>query len=102
MKLKTKIHLYSTLLMFVILILAMLVIYFLFQRMSYNTEHEQLLSQSNELTTAMSQLSATDDSSVILRAFIPSNGAIEVTDENGETLTTIQSRSEERRVGNGC
>jgi len=91
MKLKTKIHLYSTLLMFVILILAMLVIYFLFQRMSYNTEHEQLLSQSNELTTAMSQLSATDDSSVILRAFIPSNGAIEVADENGETITTIQS-----------
>lgn len=91
MKLKTKIHIYSTLLMFVILILAMVVIYILFQRMSYNTEHEQLLSQTNEITTALSQLSPADDSSVILRAFLPSNGVIEVTDENGDAITTIQS-----------
>lgn len=91
MKLKTKIHLYSTLLMFVILLIAMVVIYFLFQRMSYNTEYEQLLSQSNELTMAMSQLTPADDSSVILRAFIPSNGVIEVADESGEIMTTIQS-----------
>lgn len=91
MKLKTKIHLYSTLLMFVILVLAMVVIYFLFQRMSYNTEYEELLNQSNELTQAMSQLSPEADSSVILRAFIPSNGVIEILDESGESMTTVQS-----------
>ncbi len=91
MKLKTKIHLYSTLLMFVILVLAMIVIYFLFQRMSYNTEYEELLNQSNELTQAMSQLSPEADSSVILRAFIPSNGVIEILDEYGESMTTVQS-----------
>ncbi len=91
MKLKRKIHLYSTLLMFIILLLAMIVIYFLFQRMSYNTEYDQLLSQSKELTTELSQLTSEEDVGMFIRAFVPSNGAISVINSTGKSMTSVES-----------
>lgn len=91
MSLKSKIHLYSTLLMFVVLILAVVIIYFLFQRMSYNTEYEQLLSRSKELTAALSSLETEEDAAMVLRAFVPSNGAIAIRDSSGKTIINVQS-----------
>lgn len=91
MKLKSKIHLYSTLLMFIILLLAMIVIYLLFQRMSYNVVYDQLLGQSNELTGELSQLTSEEDASMLIRYFVPSNGAIEIIDNNGKPITRVES-----------
>ena len=56
MKLKKKIHVFSTLLMFILLVLANILIYFMFGKMSHNTEYEQLIDRAKELTTALSQL----------------------------------------------
>lgn len=91
MKLKSKIHLYSTLLMFIILLLAMIVIYLLFQRMSYNVVYDQLLGQSRELTGELSQLTSEEDASMLIRYFVPSNGAIEIMDNNGKPITRVES-----------
>ncbi|WP_432363304.1 HAMP domain-containing sensor histidine kinase [Sporosarcina sp. UB5] len=91
MKLKKKIHVYSTLLMFVLLVLANILIYFFFGRMSYNTEYEQLLGRAKELTAALSQLETEVDADIVLRAFIPANGAISIIDSSNKPLLNVQS-----------
>ncbi|WP_339252275.1 HAMP domain-containing sensor histidine kinase [Sporosarcina sp. FSL W8-0480] len=91
MKLKQKIHVFSTLLMFIILVLANLVIYFLFERMSHNTEYQQLVGHSKELTAALSDLETEKDAGILLRAFVPPNGAISIVDSENKSLINVQS-----------
>lgn len=92
MKLKTRIHVYSTLLMFIILVLAMVVIYFLFQKMSYNTEYDQLNSQSSKLTKALSEMEPEEDAAIILRAFVPQSGSLSIIDqETGDSMINVQT-----------
>ncbi|WP_060207522.1 sensor histidine kinase [Sporosarcina koreensis] len=91
MKLKKKIHLFSTLLMFILLVLATVLIYFLFERMSHNTEYDQLLGRAKELTAELSKLETEVDAGMVLRAFIPANGAISIIDSNDKQLINVQS-----------
>ncbi|WP_262174768.1 HAMP domain-containing histidine kinase [Saccharococcus sp. Marseille-Q5394] len=91
MKLKQKIHVFSTLLMFILLMLATILIYFLFERMSHNTEYEQLLGRAKELTAELSKLETETDAGMVLRAFIPANGAISIIDNNNKPLINVQS-----------
>ncbi|MDN4606196.1 HAMP domain-containing sensor histidine kinase [Sporosarcina highlanderae] len=91
MKLKQKIHVFSTLLMFIILILANLVIYFLFERMSHDTEYQQLVGRSKELTAALSDLETEMDAGILLRAFVPANGAVSIVDSKNKSLINVQS-----------
>ena len=49
MKLKTKIHLFSTLLMLVILTLTNTGIYFVYKKLAFDTEYHQLNTQSKIL-----------------------------------------------------
>lgn len=91
MKLKKKIHLFSTLLMFILLVLANVLIYFLFERMSHNTEYEQLLGRAKELTVELSKLETEVDAGMVLRAFIPANGAISIVDSKDKQLINVQS-----------
>ncbi|MBK3495519.1 HAMP domain-containing histidine kinase [Viridibacillus sp. YIM B01967] len=91
MKLKTKIHIFSSLLMLIILVLTMIGIYFLYEKMAYDTEYNQLLSESGELVTSISQTSKINDPATILRAYIPPKGAIRAIDTNGKSLVAVQS-----------
>ena len=69
MKLKTKIHLFSTLLMLVILTLTNVGIYFLFEKMGHQTEYNQLLIRSKELTTSLSKMTEQMDAiTIVMRA----------------------------------
>ena len=83
MKLKTKIHLFSTLLMLVVLTLTNTGIYFLFKKMVYDTEYKQILTQSEELVTSLSQTNIQNDPLLVMRAYIPPNGAVRIIDSNG-------------------
>lgn len=91
MKLKTKIHIFSTLLMLIILVLTTIGIYFMYKKMAYDTQYQQLLDESQELVTSISQTSSINDPATILRAFIPPNGAIRIVDQKGKTLVAVQS-----------
>ncbi|CAM3272111.1 HAMP domain-containing histidine kinase [Filibacter tadaridae] len=91
MKLKTKIHLFSTLLMLVILSLTNVGIYFLFEKMAYDTEYNQLRMQAEELTSSLSKMTSQNDSATVLRAYIPPNGAIRVLDSEGKEKVTVAS-----------
>ena len=91
MKLKKKIHVFSTLLMFILLVLANILIYFMFGKMSHNTEYEQLIDRAQELTGALSQLETEEDADMVLRAFIPANGAFSIVDSSNKALINVES-----------
>lgn len=91
MKLKTKIHLFSTLLMLIILALTNTGVYFLFEKMVYDTEHRQLRLQSEEMTKSFSNMTEQVDPDTVLRAHMPRDGAIRVFDETGNELTFGES-----------
>ena len=86
MKLKTKIHLFSTLLMLVILVLTNIGIYFVFEKMAYDTEYNQLQIRSMELTKSFSKVNEQTDIGTVISAYMPPNGAIRVYDAAGKKI----------------
>ncbi|WP_317945002.1 sensor histidine kinase [Sporosarcina saromensis] len=59
--------------------------------MSHNTEYHQLLSRSNNLTTALSQTATEEDAVIVIRATIPANSAVTITDSANKAITIVQS-----------
>ncbi|NYF23316.1 ATP-binding protein [Sporosarcina sp. JAI121] len=91
MKLKTKIHLFSTLLMLVILTLTNTGIYFVYQKMAYDTEYQQLKTQSNELIATLSKITGQNDPATVLRAYLPPNGAVRILNSTGKVKVESES-----------
>lgn len=89
MKLKSKIHIWSTLLMLVILLVLTIIIYFSFSRLTYSTEVTQLQSDVNSLVETFNTNSSEDPGTILL-AYIPANGLIQVLGASGELIRTIQ------------
>ncbi|TWT28012.1 cell wall metabolism sensor histidine kinase WalK [Planomicrobium sp. CPCC 101110] len=89
MKLKNKIHLWSTLLMLVILFVLMIVVYFTFSRLAHSTEVSQLETEAETIVTAI-HANPADDPSAVLRAYVPPNGLIKVADGNVELIREIR------------
>ncbi|XKE93778.1 HAMP domain-containing protein [Metaplanococcus flavidus] len=90
MKLRNRIHLYSTLLMLVVLTILTAVIYYAFSSLAYSTEVDELDSVSEALLSTFNA-NATVDPDEILRAYLPVSGLIKVTDQDGRTLKSVQS-----------
>lgn len=90
MKLKNKIHISSTLLMLVILVVLAFVIYFSFSQLTYSTEVSQLQSETNALVANFNETETTDPSN-LLRGYVPVNGLIRVASAEDGQLTAIQS-----------
>ncbi|WP_312507494.1 HAMP domain-containing sensor histidine kinase [Lysinibacillus sp.] len=86
MRLKTKIHLLTTMLMLVILVATTNGIYFLYEKFAYDTEYNQLQSRANDLSSSLSQLNAQTNLQQVLRAYMPTDGAVYIYD--GERLKT--------------
>lgn len=91
MRLKNKIHSLSTVMMLILLILSNVGIYFTFDRTQHKTEYSQLLGSAKELTVALSKMTDEEEAEIILRAYVPPNGALRVVDENGDDVLTVQS-----------
>lgn len=89
MKLKTKINIWSTSMMLLILIVLMTIIYFSFSRLAYSTEVSQLQADVDALVTAFNT-SDTADPSAILRGYVPPNGLIQTKREGTELIPAIQ------------
>lgn len=94
MKLNTKVNLLSTLLTSIILIGSFTGIYFLFKELAVTTEAEQLQQRSNELASAISSLPSAEGIDTIFRAYIPSDGAIIVSNAQGSNILRLQMTSE--------
>lgn len=91
MKLKTKIHLFSTFLTIIILTMMNIGVYFLFEKMAFDTEYNQHNSEVDELIAILSKMKTEDEATTILRTYIPSNGGIRIIDNRGELKLFVQT-----------
>lgn len=98
MKLRTKIQLFSSLFMLVLILLINTSIYFLFYKISARSELDQLANHTN---TIVSTLNSNPDipKNELLNAFLPQNGMIRVLSEKeGEPLLLLTKDNEYRRL----
>lgn len=88
MKLKTKIQLFSSLFMLILILLITISIYFWFSKISSDRDLEQLSEQSD---TIVRTLNANPDivTKELLDAFLPSNGMIRVIESDGKETVRL-------------
>lgn len=89
MKLKHKIHLSSTLLMFFVLLVLAVVIYYSFSSLAYETEVERLESEVEVMVATFNANSTEESPDNILRAYVPVDGLIKEKDRSSGLLNTI-------------
>ena len=78
--------------MLVILILTNVGIYFLFEKMAHDTEYNQLLLRSKEVTASLSKMTVEMDAGTVVEAYVPPNGAIRIVDGTGKPKVTSESK----------
>ncbi|RDW15068.1 HAMP domain-containing sensor histidine kinase [Oceanobacillus chungangensis] len=96
MKLKTKIQLFSSLLMLILILLVNIAIYYLFYQMTADSELEQLSEQTNTLFTTLAdnpEISEVEAEN-LLRAYLPADGIIRVIDKNGNPIHQLMKLGE--------
>jgi len=72
--------------MLVILVATNSGIYILYEKFAYNTEYKQLQTRADELSSALSQLNEQTNLQQVLRAYMPTDGAVYIYD--GQHLKT--------------
>ncbi|MBM7586144.1 signal transduction histidine kinase [Bacillus pakistanensis] len=82
MKLRNKIHLYTTVLFILLLILINVAVYFSFSRMMYESELEQTVAESEQILTGINQRTNQIPASDLVRAFVPINGKLQIVLDN--------------------
>ncbi|WP_342558592.1 ATP-binding protein [Metasolibacillus sp. FSL K6-0083] len=98
MKLKTKINLFSTLLTLVIMATSFTSIFLVYKQFAFQTEYTQLQNRADELMSTISKVDTSIDISSFLRAYIPSNGALRIVDENDKQLIYMQATTTVERI----
>jgi len=89
MKLKHKIHLSSTLLMFFVLMILAVVIYVSFSSLAYETEVERLESEVEVMVAKFNANNNEELPDNILRAYVPVDGLIKEKNRSSGLLNTI-------------
>lgn len=101
MKLRTKIQLFSSLFMFILIVLINTSIYVLFYKVTSNNELDQLSEQTH---TILETLNANPDipKRELLNAFLPANSMIRLYEENtDEPMVVITKHNEYRSLQGG-
>src|SRR5699024_4492663 len=96
MKLKTKIQLFSSLFMLLLIIFINTSIYFLFYKTSANNELAELVTQTNTMVETLNEnndLPKVD----LLQAFLPPNGMIRVINEDNESVIPLLLKKDANR-----
>ena len=93
MKLQTKINLLSTVLTLFLFCLSFTGIYYFYKYLAYDTEYERLIGYGDEMLAAISELESDKNIDTLLRSYLPQNGMIHITDENGKAFLRLQATS---------
>ncbi|MFC4556759.1 ATP-binding protein [Virgibacillus kekensis] len=93
MKLRTKIQLYSSLFMFVLVLAVNIAAYYFFYNMSTDVELEELNLLTEDVIAALNE-NPTVDPGDLMKAYLPGNGTVRVILENGVPVIE-QTRSKE-------
>lgn len=96
MTLKTKIQLFSSLFMLILIIVINTSIYFLFYKISANNELEELVKETNTIVETLN-LNEELPKSELLRAFLPPNGTIRIIDNTGESVLPLLLKTDADR-----
>lgn len=86
MKLKTKIQLYSALIMFILLLIVNTSIYFLYYKNATESQLEQLASQTDNLVARLAENTEPDETGDLINAFLPVHGMAKVFPREGQPL----------------
>jgi two-component system, OmpR family, sensor histidine kinase ArlS len=87
MRLQTKIILSSTLLLFILLVVANSSVYFIFKKTMTDNAIERLQVESSDITEALKQTNNTSiNQANLLRAYLPPNGMIRILPTEGKPL----------------
>ena len=84
MKLRTKIQLFTSLFMLVLVLLVNTSIYFLFYKIAADSDLEQMAVQMDALTETLADNPdiSNEEAKMLIKAYLPTNGMIRVIDEN--------------------
>ncbi|WP_170169021.1 sensor histidine kinase [Mesobacillus subterraneus] len=91
MKLKTKIHVFTTLLAVVIFAVMNGITYFLFEQMSYSGAAAPLRADAQQAVAKLSTTDSLPEIKTILRAYVPANGAIQLIHPDGKMLASVET-----------
>jgi two-component system sensor histidine kinase ArlS len=99
MKLRTKTHLYSSVLFAVLLLAANMTVYFIFHTQTIGRELDQIVAETQQASVAIREADNRAATAELLRAYVPLNGMIRLvnerkTDDNYEPLVTSSSVTE--------
>jgi len=98
MKLQTKIHLFSSVFMLILIVLINTAIYFLFYKVSADSELDQLAGQTDVITETLNKNPDIAEEE-LLKAFLPNDGMIRVIDKDSTTvIPTLTKKNEYRRL----
>ncbi|MGM8366213.1 ATP-binding protein [Virgibacillus sp. W0181] len=96
MKLRTKIQLFTSLFMIILIAAINSSIYFLFYNISANQELDELAIHTNTIVETLNK-NADIPEKELLQAFLPANGTIQVIKENGSLLIPTLTKKETYR-----
>lgn len=77
--------------MLVILVATNIGVYFLYEELAYDTEYKQLQHRGDELSTALSKLEVATNIQQVIRAYMPTDGAVHVYDEGQNLKMKVQA-----------
>ncbi|MEN1968350.1 HAMP domain-containing histidine kinase [Lentibacillus sp. N15] len=97
MKLRTKIQLFSSIFMLILIILVNASIYYLFYHVSINGEMEQLQQRTEMIVSALNK-NPTVPVSDLLDGYLPGEGMIRVIAQDGDIKNTVTKRNNYRSL----
>ncbi|WP_152656165.1 HAMP domain-containing histidine kinase [Oceanobacillus sp. CFH 90083] len=97
MTLRKKIILFSSVFMFLVIVISHTAIYFLFYRTASSGEIDQLSVQADALVEGLARSNSISEEarSDLLSAYLPANGMIRIIDETGADIIPIQTKSQQ-------
>jgi signal transduction histidine kinase len=95
MKLQNKIHMYTSLLLAVLLVAINLSIYFLFSQLSIDSRKDQVEAAAQNMIRGIQRAPVSVAAADLLRAYVPLDGMLRLVKPEGDFLPPITSSSEQ-------
>ncbi|OLS41859.1 cell wall metabolism sensor histidine kinase WalK [Bacillus sp. MRMR6] len=98
MKLKNKINLYTAFLFAILLIVMNLSIYYSFNKLILDSELNTAKNEMAQISNNIGKTIGSVPDAVLLRAYVPLNGMIQIVTEDNTSLSTVTSSDEQQLI----
>ncbi|PKG22402.1 sensor histidine kinase [Niallia nealsonii] len=100
MKIRTRIQLFSTIFLFIIMLVVNMSIYIIFQTLLYNDVLNKTMANVEQATTSIQTLKTEASIENMIRAYVPADGMIQIIGAN-ETILTSTKNADYAKVSSG-